>query len=237
MKTLSYNFKPIQARGPLAAQAYEALKAAIIQGRLAPGTRLQEEQLTQMLAISRTPLREAFNRLDSEGFIEFTPRKGAHIAELSAKDITDLFEAREVIETAFFIRSVEHLGKERIAGQCARLREAEAAMVEAEGDPDRWEKRRRRYLFEDRAIHDLLISACGNSYWEKLYMNLRDRIELYGNRISFDPHWFGIAMADHRRIMDALEGDRPAEAKAAMVGHVRNMKTGVSELLAKGWRP
>ena len=85
--------KKIRTRGPLVEPVYKALKHAIITGQIAPGSALYEEPLTKLLGVSRTPLREAFNRLKSDGLIEVVPRKGACVVELDAQDIDDLLEA------------------------------------------------------------------------------------------------------------------------------------------------
>lgn len=224
--------KKIRSRGPLAGKAYELIKEAIVQGRFAPGTWLLEEQLTQAMGISRTPIREAFNRLKSEGLIEVIPRRGAHIVELTTEEIDDLFEAREVIETTFFIRSAERISRKQVEKFRETLDRQEADMRQSEDDSDTWHASRQQYLKTDRSLHDALIAAAGNKYWEKLYYNLRDRIEIYGNRISFDREWFAVAMADHQRIIKAILAGDFEVGKDAMSQHIRNVRKGIDRIMA-----
>lgn len=223
----SGKIKKIKSRGPLANKAYELIKEAIIQGRFAPGTWLQEEQLTEALGISRTPLREAFNRLKSEGFIEVTPRRGAHIVDLSSSEIDDLFEVRQVIETMFFIRAAQNMSKERVLAFKETLTRQEMEMRGSETDSKIWHESRAKYLKTDRALHDALIAATRNKYWEVLYYNIRDRIEIYANRLSFDREWFGVIIEDHYHIIEAIL-DRNFEAgKQAMAQHIHNVREAI----------
>jgi len=232
VEDFSNKIKKIRSRGPLATIAYDLIKDAIIQGRFAPGTWLQEEQLTQALGISRTPVREAFNRLKSEGILDVIPRKGAHIVELSLSEIDDLFEAREVIETQFFIRSAENISKDQVVKFKENLSRQETEMRESEVDSNAWDESRKKYLKTDRALHDALISAAGNAYWEGLYYNLRDRIEMYGSRLSFDREWFAVAVQDHDNILDAILNQDFEEGKQAMIRHIRNVRQGIARIRA-----
>jgi GntR family transcriptional regulator, rspAB operon transcriptional repressor len=229
---LSNKIKKIRSRGPLATIAYDLIKDAIIHGRFAPGTWLQEEQLTQALGISRTPVREAFNRLKSEGILDVIPRKGAHIVELSPSEIDDLFEAREVIETQFFIRSAKSISKDLILKFKENLNRQETEMRKSEADSDIWNESRKKYLKTDRALHDALLSSAGNTYWEGLYFNLRDRIEMYGSQLSFDREWFDVAIQDHDNIIDAILNQDFEKGKQALIQHIRNVRQGTARIRA-----
>lgn len=228
----SGKIKKIRSRGPLATIAYDLIKDAILQGRFTPGTWLQEEQLTQALGISRTPIREAFNRLKSEGILDVIPRKGARIVELSPSETDDLFEVREVIETHFFLRSAENISKDLVLKFKESLSRREADMRSSEIDSEIWNESRKQYLKTDRALHDALISAAENTYWEGLYFNLRDRIEMYGSRLSFDREWFAVAIQDHYKIIDAILDQDFERGKQAMVQHIRNVRQGMARIRA-----
>ncbi|MFP4349154.1 MAG: FCD domain-containing protein [Thermodesulfobacteriota bacterium] len=85
--------------------------------------------------------------------------------ELSPSEIDDLFEAREVIETQFFIRSAENISKDLVLKFKENLSRQETEMREREGDSNGWNESRKKYLKTDRALHDVLVSAAGNAYW------------------------------------------------------------------------
>jgi DNA-binding GntR family transcriptional regulator len=233
IKNYRISLKPIRQRGALGVLVYRQLKDAIIQGAFEPGTWLQEDQLTKALQTSRTPVREALSRLRSEGLIDVVPRKGAFIVELDAKELDDLFEASEIIETTFFKRSAARLSPQALNLYRDRLRTTAAQMARFHGDLKRWEAQRRQYLRADRAFHDALIAAAGNRYWEYLYFNIRDCIELCGNQVSWDDYWFKIAIDDHEKILDAISENRLDAAQAAMQLHIRHMHTGVTQGIKK----
>lgn len=83
---------------PLRQQVLEALRRAIVTGHLAPGQRLTERALIEMLAVSRTVIREALRQLEAEGLIEIIPNKGPVVRELSATEAKDLYRIRAVLE-------------------------------------------------------------------------------------------------------------------------------------------
>ena len=78
--------------------AYDDLRRRIVAGELSPGERLREESLAEQLGVSRTPVREALRRLDSEGFIRFEPNRGAHVAAWTHDDLEEIFALRALLE-------------------------------------------------------------------------------------------------------------------------------------------
>ena len=83
---------------PLRQQVLDGLRQAIIDGRLAPGARLTERELTEMMGVSRTVIREALRQLESEGLIAIVPNKGPVVRELSLAEARDLYHIRAVLE-------------------------------------------------------------------------------------------------------------------------------------------
>ena len=83
---------------PLRQQVLEALRRAIVSGRLAPGQRLTERALIEMMGVSRTVIREALRQIEAEGLIEIIPNKGPVVRELSAEEAKDLYRIRAVLE-------------------------------------------------------------------------------------------------------------------------------------------
>lgn len=83
---------------PLRQQVLEALRRAIVSGRLAPGERLTERALIEMMGVSRTVIREALRQIESEGLIEIIPNKGPVVRKLSAEEARDLYRIRAVLE-------------------------------------------------------------------------------------------------------------------------------------------
>src|SRR5512143_571714 len=83
---------------PLRQQVLDGLRRAIIDGQLAPGARLTERELTKMMGVSRTVVREALRQLESEGLIAIIPNKGPVVRELTPAEARDLYSIRAVLE-------------------------------------------------------------------------------------------------------------------------------------------
>ena len=75
-----------------------------------------------------------------------------------------------------------------------------------------------------------LIAAHKNKYWEKLYFNIRDRIEMYGNQLSLDEKWFSQAIRDHYAIIDAILSGQFRSGRDAMATHIRNVRKGIARI-------
>lgn len=99
---------------PLRQQVLDGLRQAIIEGRLAPGARLTERELTEMMGVSRTVIREALRQLESEGLIAIIPNKGPVVRELSLAEAKDLYHIRAVLEGLAARLFVENAGEAQV---------------------------------------------------------------------------------------------------------------------------
>jgi DNA-binding GntR family transcriptional regulator len=145
----------------LADRVYRRVRALILTGELEPGEPLRQEALAENLGTSRTPLREALNRLASEGLIEFRPHRSAVVATFSQRDIEADYEARALVEPA-----AARLAAERSPEATRQALEAAlSAQREAGSDLDR--------LFEtNRAFHLALVAGAGNPHLTRFVESL-----------------------------------------------------------------
>ncbi len=222
----SPKLKRIRTRGNLTEKAYQRLKDAIIKGQFPPGALLQEQSLTQAMCISRTPLREAFNRLRAEGLIEGVPHRGNRVTALSTQDLAALFEAREAIETLFLPQAAGNLGRQDLLRLKDALEQAETALAIAR-DSEARSLAAEQYLRADRALHDELILASQNRYWVGIYYNLRDRVEICSHQVGQAPDRLALSIEEHRRLLAALLEGRLLEARELMRGHIRTSHASV----------
>lgn len=147
----------------LADRVYRRIRALILAGKLAPGELLRQEALAEGLGTSRTPLREALNRLASEGLIEFRPHRSAVVATFTQRDIEADYEARALVEPA-----AARLAAERSPEETRR--ELEAALV-----AQRKAGRELDSQFEaNRAFHLALVAGAGNSHLTRFVQSLWD---------------------------------------------------------------
>jgi len=204
----------------LGEQTYNMLKEAIIAGEFPPGEWLSEDQITDTLGVSRTPVREAFKQLHSEGLIELFPRKGAHIIELSEKDIDHLFEARVALETSFFTKAAKNISKDEIHQYKILFKDAETNVTEAINDNERVGLKWTEYLKVDRSFHNQLVKACQNPFWYKLYVNIRNRMQVLFYKMGHMPEQVQFLSAQHDAILDAMIDERFKQAKKNLKEHI-----------------
>lgn len=180
----------------------------IIEGKLTPGSRINEGQLGASLGVSRTPLREAIKTLASEGLVEIIPAKGAIVRRFSEKDIREILEVLKALEQS----------AARLA--CARAPDAEIVKIRAlhQAMLGFYKAHNRMSYFKlNQAIHSALVQAAGNAMLAQTHETLQARIK----RIRFigheGPDRWAAAVAEHDEMIVALEA-RDANRLAEVVG-------------------
>ena len=217
----------IRSRIDRSERVYHIIKDAVIHRQFTPGVWIKQEQISQAIGISRTTVRPVLARLQSEGLIEARPRKGFRVVEFSQEELDDLFEVREMLETAFFTRSAQAIPKEELQTTLTSLENAEQKMKEAEPGSELWDSRLREYLELDRAFHDRLIEASGNKQWRQIYLNTRNKIEIIGYQASYIPEQLSNAIDQHSRIIKALLKQDFKNAELIMREHIRNVRRSI----------
>ena len=203
-------------------RVHERLRTMILSGELGAGRELRQELLATKLGISRTPLREAFNRLASEGLVEFRPHRSAIVAEFSRHDLEEDYAARLVIEPA----AARIAAERRDPAALAALEAAVRAAAEAGDNLDR--------QFEaSRTFHRALVAAAGNRHL------VRFIDELWGGRIA--PYFHGRQALlpdrtrrdreEHAEIARLVAAGEPEAAVQAVEAHL----AGALETLRDAW--
>ncbi len=199
---------------PLPVRVSNYIRDAILAGHLAQGARLREIELAQKLGISRSPLREAFRILESEGLLEVVPRKGVFVVKTSPEEAQEVYEVRSLIE-GYGAR----LAASRIQEQeLERMRRLLAQMRRVSLDNRYWD-----YQATSLEFHDTFMKASGNRKLFALYAQTRKfllRIQALApgeHRVSQE------SVEEHSRILKALEKRDPDAAEAAARRHVGNV--------------
>lgn len=175
--------------------AYDTIKESILNLRIAPGTQLHIEDLADQLGISRTPIREALLRLESDGLVRAVPRVGFFVTEITRRDLEELFELRALLEGHAAERVASVLTGDELA-HIDRLLEASVSAVER-GDLD-------RFLEAEIAFHTLLIERTPNRQLIAMMESLRDLT--YRERMLSLESLENVreSLAEHQRIVVAL---------------------------------
>ncbi len=196
-------------------KAYENIKLQIVRGNLKPGERLLEEKLSKVMNISRAPIREAFNRLEKEGFVTIIPRKGAAVSKITAQAIEDIFEIRESLESLAVKKSIGKISIEKLEKVGKNFKKFINKTADTENCI--------HYLALDKIFHDLLSQKCGNKKLIELLANLQEQIHWLRN-ISLKRITFAGSVKEHLAIIEALKKDDEELINKVLLQHLERAK-------------
>lgn len=201
---------PVPRGGGLAERAYGAIREAIQDGRLGPGQRVPELDLSAWLAVSRTPVREALRRLQSEGMVEHAPGGGLAVVQHDLRAVAELYDLRESLEGTAAALAARGADATEI-----RLLQA---MVEGQRQlaPDPQAHARENILF-----HQHIYRAAHNRFLLQSLQSLHDAVALLGRTTFAAPGRIVEALAEHQAIVAAIANHDPAQAEALARRHVR----------------
>jgi len=176
-------------------RVYDSLRAAILEKRIPPGTRLAEAALAKAIGVSRTPVREALHLLEREGLVTSTPRVGYRVRTIEWAEVEQACEIRVVNETLAARWASDRL----TAGDLARL-EADMARCEADLANGRLDG----FAEHDAAFHEALAHASGSDRLFEICQTLRRHMVLFRAHSFQDPAAAHLAARGHRRILERL---------------------------------
>ncbi|MBU8815532.1 GntR family transcriptional regulator [Mycolicibacterium goodii] len=199
---------PLSARD----RVYEWVRDEIIKGALPAGRFLDEVWVSELVGTSRTPVREAFHRLNSEKFIDLLPRRGAQVRNVTAREMEEVYASRRLIEghaacALCTARAGAPTDLETLAGQ-----------MEEAGRAEDWFTVARL----DRAFHRAIVDAHGNSVLTELYDALQSRQQRVAVRaLQIRPQRVPEIDRQHRAIIAALAHNSVDEVAALLDEHLR----------------
>jgi len=210
---------------PLREQVIGALRAAILDFRLSPGQRLVERELIEQLGVSRTTVREALRELTSEGLVTVVPQRGAVVSAPSLDEAEDLYEIRAVLESLLVERFVERATDEQIQ-----------RMVDAVDDFARLTAGSNdiRVILDSKdGFYEAIVDGAASPALQSIVESLQARVRLLRATSMGEPGRTDEIVGELRRIADAAQARKPAEAARACAAHVRNAaKTALKQLRA-----
>jgi DNA-binding GntR family transcriptional regulator len=201
---------PSPAGPSLSERAYQALRTAIQQGEIEPNTRLTEVDLAQWLQMSRTPVREAMRRLESEGVLANEPFRGATVVALGESDLNELYAVRELLEVA----AAGWCAVNATDAELAAMREILAREERAADDP--------AHLYElNRELHRAICNGAHNTFLLKSLATVQGSFTRLGKSNLIDAARAKASMAEHRKLVAAIANRDRKAAEAAARAHVR----------------
>lgn len=194
------------------------LRTLIVEGELRPSTRIHEGDLGKALGVSRTPLREALKVLASEGLIELVPGRGAIVKKLTRKDVAEMLDVLDALETLAARLACRQASDDEIA----RLRAIHDEMMACYRAGNRLD-----YYWRNQAIHAGLAEASGNALLAALHATIHARLK----RIRFignaEPAKWAAAVCEHEEMIAALEARDEARLADVVSRHLAETWTRV----------
>ena len=198
----------------LVSMAADAIRKQILSGALEPGARLIEERLTEELAISRPPLREALRLLETEGVIVRVPRHGAFVRTLTDQDVAEILTIRSALERLAFETGIPVAHPHRLDSVRSALTEMERCARE---------KDRGALVQAGYAFHSALIEIAGNAQLEEIYASVQQKIILCmaRNLIARERYYEDLDshVKRHRYLLQLVEAGDPDAALAELAVH------------------
>lgn len=213
---------PILERATTTEVAADILREMILAAELKGGEPLRQDLLARRLGISRTPLREALNRLATEGLVRMDPHRGAVVARPSAIELREIYDVRVLLEKEAAVRAAKRCTAEDIADLRAMLERQRA-----HDDP-------REFAKANAEFHDRICAVAGHRTLAELITGLRNRSEVYIRLLAGMPTSLERAVSEHAAIVAALEQQEPRAVVRAMTGHLVSTVSTVTSLIEVG---
>lgn len=181
-------------------KVYEILKEMIISGKLKYNERIEEDALATSLEVSRTPVREAINKLEQEGWINIIPRRGMFVSNVSLKEINDIFQVRLNIEPIILQMGFSNIP----LNECQKLKKEFESFLDRELNKDE-----AQILDElDNTLHLLILKSCNNNFIEKMMENVYEHNMRLRNQSVQSNDRRNEATKEHINLIDSiLDGD------------------------------
>jgi DNA-binding GntR family transcriptional regulator len=208
---------------PVREMAYEFLKSSVLSGHLNPGERLTEEYLAKKLGVSRTPVREALHKLESEGLIKPLETRGFIVSRDSKDEVEELFELRAILE-GYALRIISERISEEDLKQLGRL---------IAGAEDALRRKRMEEVFKwNTKFHDTIHGiVVDKKRLHRLLVNIRKYVLRYRRNTLQYPDGGKRAVDGHRKILLALRLKDPDLCERMMREHIQEAKVDAEQFL------
>lgn len=195
---------------PRGEHAYRHVRSAIQSGQLKPGERLREVELAESIGLSRTPIREALARLESEGLVIHDATRGIVVAELDYSMVTELYYMREVLEGTAARLTARHASEVEISILEDLCRQYEESLDDEA-----------QLAVSNRQFHDTLYRCSHNRYLVNMLTVLHDALSLLGTTTLGSPERAAETLKEHEAVVAAIRERDADGAELALRNHIR----------------
>lgn len=208
-----------EIRQTIREKVYARLRKAIVEGYFAPGERLIQDKLAEQLGVSRSPVREAIRRLESEGLVEVAPVRGVTVINMPLDEAVGLYDLREVLEGLAARLAARNITPDQLSElrDCVKRMEG---LLPPKTTPHRW-------VEENSRFHEIIVQASRNRKLMELLPVLRESIGVLCRAIESNPGRVAEAMREHEAILAAIAAGDAEEAERLGRLHIVHSKNAV----------
>jgi DNA-binding GntR family transcriptional regulator len=200
-----------------------SLREAILQGYFEPSEKLDQDRIAEELQVSRTPVREALRRLESEGFVDIRPHYGAFITTVSRQDVHEIYQVRGLLE-AEVVRQVTPLIPDSLFDELERSLTRNETQLEA-GD-------RTRHFESDVYFHETIVSFVENHLLKEILDSLNNRVVRVRRFAQLQPGFHLVeSFHEHRAILQAMRQRDAQTASEAMRVHLEKSSLRIQKFI------
>lgn len=200
-------------------KAYDELKELIISGKLEANERIDEDFLSKSLNVSRTPVREAINRLEQEGWINIVPRKGMFVNNISLKEINDIFQVRSNLEPIILEMAFYKINREDLI-------DLKEKFLDFSNKTSLTPEEKKALDTLDNELHLLILKNCNNNFIIKMMENVYEHNMRIRNISSQPPIRRFDAIKEHINIIESILNDNLQNAAEELKNHNLKAKEG-----------
>ena len=202
-------------RAALHEQVTHRLRQMLVENRIPPGAKLNERELSEVLNVSRTPLREAIKMLAAEGLVELLPNRGAIAVELTEADVLNTFEVMAGLEA----QSGELAAQRILEPELNEIKAMHFEMLAAYTRRDL-----PTYYRLNSAIHSAINAAAKNPVLATTYRQVNARLQALRFRSNQDEEKWRSAMLEHEQMINALSARDPVAMRSVLLSHLTHKR-------------
>lgn len=209
-------------------QAYDYIREQIIEGHLDHSVIYSETQMAKEIGISRTPVRDAIQRLNQEGIVDIYPSKGFSLHVITETDIVETYQIRSALES-YCVQLMTHDYKsERAQQSLAAMRKL---VEEQSGIRTPSKEELVRFAEKDQQFHSTIIGYANNKTFDEIFQNQMYRIKTLTVNSLAAPGRIQDTLREHRQIIDAIGAGNLAKCGDIAIAHLDNLKDLVLQML------
>jgi DNA-binding GntR family transcriptional regulator len=194
---------------------FKQLEGMILSGKIQPGERINESKLSNVLGVSRAPIREALRLLASSGILEIRTNRGMFVRDLQIKEVEELYDIRAALDVLAGERAAECINKQHLQVLNHWLEEMEVCIEKKDADA---------YYRANIAFHAALVEISGNANLLSMYEGVCKQMSLF-RRISLSrPGQLRLSLQRHRKIVEAVKSKNRVKAANVMRNHTLKAK-------------